>query len=92
MKKLGLVGGMGPESTIPYYRGIVYGVQEKAGCFPNLTVESVGVSDVLDFCAREDYDGLLDYLAAAGAAVAALSANSPTLSLTAFRPVLLCPW
>ncbi|MBS1484099.1 MAG: aspartate racemase, partial [Clostridium sp.] len=23
MKKLGLVGGMGPESTIPYYRGIV---------------------------------------------------------------------
>ena len=28
MKKLGLVGGMGPESTIPYYHDIVYGVQE----------------------------------------------------------------
>lgn len=84
MKKLGLVGGMGPESTIPYYRGIVYGVQEKAGCFPNLTVESVSVFDVLDFCAREDYDGLLhyltaaiDHLAAAGADFAALSANTP---------------
>lgn len=29
MKKSGLVGGMGPESTIPYYHDIVYGVKEK---------------------------------------------------------------
>ena len=29
MKKLGLVGGMGPESTIPYYHDIAYGVQER---------------------------------------------------------------
>ena len=29
MKKLGLVGGMGPESTIPYYHDIVYGVQDR---------------------------------------------------------------
>lgn len=27
MKKLGLVGGMGPESTIPYYHDIVYGAR-----------------------------------------------------------------
>ena len=31
MKKLGLVGGMGPESTIPCYYDIVYGVQEAMG-------------------------------------------------------------
>ena len=29
MKKLGLVGGMGLESTIPYYHDIVYGVQKQ---------------------------------------------------------------
>lgn len=29
MKKLGLVGGMGPKSTVPYYHDIVYGVQGK---------------------------------------------------------------
>lgn len=29
MKKLGLIGGMGVESTIPYYHDIVYGVQKK---------------------------------------------------------------
>lgn len=26
MKKLGLIGGVGPESTVPYYKGIVFGV------------------------------------------------------------------
>lgn len=31
MKKPGLVGGMGTDSTIPYYHDIVYGVQEKVG-------------------------------------------------------------
>ena len=28
MKKLGLIGGIGPESTIPYYKKIVFGVQK----------------------------------------------------------------
>lgn len=40
MKKLGLVGGMGSESTIRYYHDIVYGVQNKVGkkFFPNMTI------------------------------------------------------
>lgn len=86
MKKLGLVGGMGPESTIPYYRDIVYGVQKKMGdhIFPNLAIESVNVFDVLEYCRTEDYEGLIHYLlravcnlAAGGADFAALSANTP---------------
>lgn len=84
MKKLGLVGGMGPESTIPYYHDIVYGVKEKIGCFPNLTIESVNVFDVLKLCKEERYSDLVEYLmqalsnlAAAGADFAALAANTP---------------
>lgn len=84
MKKLGLVGGMGPESTIPYYHDLVYGVQQKVGCFPPLTIESVDVFRVLAFCKREAYQELADYLmeaishlAASGADFAALSANTP---------------
>ena len=48
MKKLGLVGGMGPESTIPYYHDIVYGVQNRIGknFFPNLTNETVNQFEV----------------------------------------------
>ncbi len=86
MKKLGLVGGMGPESTIPYYHDIVYGVRNKVGgeCFPNLTIESVNVFEVLRLCKEENVSQLVAYLmqaitnlAASGADFAALSANTP---------------
>ena len=86
MKKLGLVGGMGPESTIPYYHDIVYGVQKrvKRDFFPNITIESVNVFDVLRFCSEQRYDELTEYLMTAinhlinsGADFVALSANTP---------------
>ncbi|UZF35241.1 hypothetical protein [Ralstonia pseudosolanacearum] len=43
MKKLGLIGGIGPESTVAYYRKIIHGVQEKAGRenLPRLSIESL---------------------------------------------------
>ncbi|MCM1266670.1 MAG: amino acid racemase [Bacteroidales bacterium] len=86
MKKLGLVGGMGPESTIPYYHDIVYGVQNRVGndFFPSLAIESVNVFDVLRLCDEQKYDELTDYLMraiknliAGGADFIALSANTP---------------
>ncbi len=86
MKKLGLIGGMGPESTIPYYHDIVYGVQEALGesVFPELTIESVNVFKVLGLCGEQKYDELTVYLmdaihnlAKSGADFAALSANTP---------------
>lgn len=86
MKKLGLVGGMGPESTIPYYHDIVYGVQKKVGksMFPQLTIESVDVFNVLGLCDEKKYDELTEYLLKAinnlynaGAEFGALSANTP---------------
>lgn len=86
MKKLGLVGGLGPESTITYYHDIVYGVQNATGkqFFPNLTVESISVFELLELCSKGKYDEVVDYLmsaikalANAGAEFAALSANTP---------------
>ncbi|MCM1122247.1 MAG: amino acid racemase [Eubacterium sp.] len=86
MKKLGLVGGMGPESTIPYYHDIVYGVQNRIGknFFPHLAIESVNVFDVLRLCNEQKYDELTNYLMqpiknliAGGADFIALSANTP---------------
>ena len=86
MKKLGLIGGLGPESTMMYYRDIVYGVKKRLGreAFPNLTVESLDVFRVLEMCGARDYEALAAYLggaverlAAAGADFAAISANTP---------------
>lgn len=77
---------MGPESTIPYYHDIVYGVSEKLGKnqFPKLTIENVNVFDILRLCGEQKYDELTDYLMEAidnltksGAEFAALSANTP---------------
>ncbi len=77
---------MGPESTIPYYHDIVYGVQDRVGknFFPNLAIESVNAFDVLRLCNEQKYDELTNYLMqaiknliASGADFIALSANTP---------------
>lgn len=84
MKKLGLIGGMGPESTIPYYHDIVHGVHACAGRFPLMSIESVDVFHVLRLESEGRLDELADYLSAAierianaGAEVGALCANTP---------------
>lgn len=85
MKKLGLVGGMGPQSTVPYYMGVVYGVRERTSplFFPNLTIESVNVFEILDLIGRGRVDEVADQmlraigcLHAAGCEFAALTANT----------------
>ncbi len=93
MKKLGLIGGTGPESTLIYYREITRGVAERnQGRFPYLTIESLSVFDVLEYCRREDGRGLERYLlagiqnlAAAGAQFAALMGITPHIVLDALR-------
>lgn len=86
MKKLGLIGGVGPESTLLYYKKLVYLLQKEVGpeFFPNLTIESLNVFDVLAFCENKDFDGLISYLMkginsliAGGSEVIALTGNTP---------------
>ena len=62
MKKLGLIGGMGPQSTVPYYMNIVYGIRERVNpdFFPNLTVESLNVFEILHYIGAGEYKSLSD--------------------------------
>ena len=85
MKKLGLIGGVGPESTIPYYRGIVYGVQKRLNrpVFPPMVIKSLSSFEVIRMSSQGDREGLTAYLlagirnlAAAGAEVGALACNT----------------
>lgn len=32
MKKIGIIGGIGPESTLDYYRGIIDVFRNRTGC------------------------------------------------------------
>lgn len=64
MKKLGLIGGTGPESTLIYYKEINRRYNEKSGgkSFPELAIESVNLFTALDLVKNEKYDELSEYL------------------------------
>lgn len=88
MKKLGLIGGTGPESTVMYYRGLINGVGELLGheVLPPLIIDSLSPFDVFRFCTADDRQGLTEYLvravdnlAAGGATVAAMTAATTHL-------------
>lgn len=86
MKITGLIGGLGPEATIDYYRQIIsaYQAATNDGTFPPLLINSMDVNRVLRWAAEEQLEPLANYLAAAidqlaaaGAQFAAITANTP---------------
>ncbi|MDO3623876.1 aspartate/glutamate racemase family protein [Ralstonia pseudosolanacearum] len=100
MKKLGLIGGIGPESTVAYYRKIIHGVQEKAGRenLPRLSIESLSAFTVFNLCRAKQFDQLAEYvlgalrsLAAGGADIAALTGNTPNIVMDRVRPMSPIP-
>lgn len=85
MKKLGLVGGTGPESTMVYYRELNKRIHEKIGGkeFPEIVIESVNLYKALGMVANEEYKELERYLSKAisnletcGADIVALTAGT----------------
>lgn len=86
MKKLGILGGMGPESTLLYYKEIVseFKKKDKNGYFPELTIETVNMYEMLGYCKAQQYEALSNYLLSriynlekAGADFAILASNTP---------------
>lgn len=86
MKTLGIIGGLGPESTIDYYQRIIALYQERIGdgSYPEFIINSVNLRKGLDFMDANDLDGMADYLleaigklARAGADFGLISANTP---------------
>jgi len=84
MKKVGIVGGIGPASTLDYYRGIIKGGQEKAAAYPGMVINSISMTDMLALVAAEKWDELVSMmlkaiqeLANAGAEFAAIASNTP---------------
>ena len=86
MKTLGIVGGLGPESTIEYYRLLISGYRERSSnrSYPPLLINSIDVSKLLALAADPDREPLIEYLvlsllplARAGAELALIAANTP---------------
>lgn len=64
MKKIGLVGGTGPESTLMYYKEINSRIDEMTGnkAMPDIAIESVNFRKAWNMVVAEDYEALADYL------------------------------
>jgi len=86
MNTVGIVGGIGPESTVEYYRLIVsaYLDREKNGNYPRIIINSINMKKMLDLIGENRLDEVTNYLvgeiqklASAGADFALLASNTP---------------
>lgn len=85
MKTIGIIGGLGPESTIDYYKGIIRTFQNTYAdlAYPEIVVYSADVNKLLELVEAEEWKKLVDWLVArvrsvhnAGADFAVIGANT----------------
>src|SRR5213080_2871883 len=95
MKTLGIIGGLGPESTIDYYQRLIALYRERTGdgSYPEFIINSVNLKKGLDFMAANNLTGMADYLlegigklGRAGADFAIIAANTPHIVFDDIAP------
>lgn len=83
---VGIVGGIGPESTVDYYRGIINGYRSLSDGvnYPRILINSINMTDMLARIDCNDYPGVVDLLLDAvvalknaGASLAVIASNTP---------------
>src|SRR5260370_36409579 len=86
MTTVGIVGGLGPESTVDYYRSIMasYRGQKPDGSYPSIVINSIDLNRMLGLIAANELSRVTEYLidevirlAGAGADFGLLAANTP---------------
>ena len=83
MKKIGLVGGTGPESTVMYYKKLNSEIDllTNEESMPDITIESVDFRRAWNYVINGETDKLTDYMAEKVNNLA--SSNAEVISLTA---------
>ena len=66
MKTLGMIGGIGPESTIEYYRHLIaaYRAQKPDGSYPAIVINSINMKTLLDMIEADDRVKMVEFLVA----------------------------
>jgi aspartate racemase len=86
MKKIGIVGGLGPEATVDYYNGIINAFKNDKGdlVYPEIIIYSVNMAEFIGLMREKKYDQAIDKvvekiesLDRAGAEFIAITANTP---------------
>jgi len=83
-KQLGIVGGIGPETTILYYRYISDFFRSSGHKQPNIFINSIDASEMLSYVESGDLEGLcklmvhqLERLSRSGVDFAIMASNTP---------------
>jgi aspartate racemase len=88
MKRIGIIGGLGPESTIEYYKKIINAFKSGNGDlnYPEIIIYSVNMSQFVGLMRQKKYEEVIalllkkiNALKNAGADFIAVSANTPHL-------------
>lgn len=86
MKKIGLVGGIGPESTIDYYKGIIEAFKPTYAQYgnPEIGIESIDLRALMVLAENGRWDkiaeligGRFEMLHSSGAEIGAIASNTP---------------
>ena len=86
MKRIGIIGGIGPESTVDYYKLIIGAFHEKQADlgYPEIIIYSANLSSLMRIFETKDWENLTDWLLEkiialhkAGADFAVIGSNSP---------------
>lgn len=86
MKTLGMIGGVGPESTIDYYKNLIamYRQRKPDGHYPQFVINSIDLQKGIDFLEADDLSGMakflleeIEKLPRAGAEFGIIAANTP---------------
>lgn len=85
MKQIGIIGGLGPESTVDYYKSIIGAFRTEGSlASPEIIIYSVNIEEVLALVSGQEWSSLIYLLVSkikalhrAGADFAIISANTP---------------
>jgi aspartate racemase len=86
VKTIGIIGGIGPETTIEYYKRIVAGYRQKSGdeSYPSIIINSIDAKALIAFITARDFDHVaflllaeIAKLAHGGASFGLIAANTP---------------
>lgn len=94
MKTVGIVGGVGPESTIEYYRLMVAAWRERRpdGSYPSIVINSIDLKRMLDLIGADRLEDVTRFLleeiqrlSRAGADFGLIAANTPHVVFDGLR-------
>lgn len=86
MKKIGILGGLGPESTVDYYREIISAFNTKYSelAYPEMIIYSANLNEFMEFISKKQWNKISEWLLEkiliihqAGAEFAAIASNTP---------------